>query len=324
MKAIVFEKYGSPDVLEFKEVEKPSPGDNDVLIKVHASSINAADRRLLRADPFIARLYTGIIKPKFKILGADIAGRVEAVGKNIKQFRPGDEVFGDLSICGWGGFAEYVCASEDALCLKPACLTFNQAAAIPLAAITALQGLRDKGKIHPRQKILISGAGGGVGTFAVQIAKSFDAEVTAVCGMKNLELMRSLGADHVIDYKKEDFTRNGRGYDLIIGVNGYHSLSDYKRALNPGGIYVMIGGSNSQIFQSLLLGPLVSIGGKRKLSSLAAKFNQKDLNFVKDLIEAGKVKPVIDRCYQLYRTAEAFRYMEEEHARGKVIVSMID
>lgn len=322
MKAIVYEQYGSPDVLQLKEVEKPTPQDNEVLIKVHAVSVNAYDWHLLRAEPFIARLAAGLLKPKNTILGEDIAGRIEAVGANVRQFKPGDEVFGDISSSGSGGFAEYVCAPENALALKPARLTFEEAAAVPMAAVTALQALRDKGQIKPGQKVLINGAGGGVGTFAVQVAKSFGAEVTAVCSTRNVELVRSLGADHVIDYTQEDFTQNGQCYDLILAANGYHSLSDYKRALSPGGIYVMVGGSNAQIFQALLLGPWMSISGGKKMGSMTSKPTQKDLLFVKELLEAGKVKPVIDRCYPLSEVAEAIRYLEEGHARGKVVITV--
>jgi len=322
MKAIVNTEYGSPDVLQLKEVEKPTPKDNEVLVKVHAASVNAYDWRLLRAEPFIARLAAGLLKPKNTILGEDIAGRVEAVGGNVKQFQPGDEVFGDIAASGSGGFAEYVCTIENLLVLKPARMTFEEAAAVPMAAITALQGLRDKGQIQPGQKVLINGAGGGVGTFAVQIAKSFGAEVTAVCSTRNVDMVRSLGADHVIDYTQEDFTQNGQCYDLIIAANGYHSLSDYKRALSPNGIYVMLGGSNAQILQALLLGPWMSIRGDKKMGSMTARPNQKDLAIVSELLEAGKVKPVIDRCYPLSEVAEAIRYLEEGHARGKVIITV--
>jgi NADPH:quinone reductase-like Zn-dependent oxidoreductase len=235
MKAVVYHNYGAPDVLRLEEVEKPIPRDDEVLIKVHAASVNAADWRLLRADPFLVRLMAGgLMKPKHTILGSDVAGRVEAVGTNVRDLRPGDEVFGDIFACGLGGFAEYVCAREDALVLKPARMTFEDAAAVPMAAVTALQGLRDKGQIQPGQKVLINGASGGVGTFAVQIAKSFEAEVTAVCSTRNLDMARSIGADQVIDYTREDFTRNGQRYDLIVAANGYHSISDYKRAKAQG------------------------------------------------------------------------------------------
>lgn len=322
MKAVVYTQYGPPDVLQFKEVEKPTPKDDEVLIAVQAASANAADWHLLRGDPFLVRLMAGPLKPKNTILGADIAGRVEAVGKNVKQFQPGDEVFGDISECGWGGFAEYVCARENALVLKPASMTFEEAAAVPLAALTALQGLRDKGQIQPGQKVLINGASGGVGTFAVQIAKSFGAEVTGVCSTRNLDMVRSIGADHVIDYTQEDFTQNGQRYDLIMATNGYHSISDYARALSPKGIYVMTGGSGAQMFQAMLLGPWISMTGNKKMGNLLMKPNNRDLVFLKELLEAGKIAPVIDRRYPLSEVAEAIRYLEEGHARGKVVITV--
>ena len=324
MKAIVYTKYGPPDVLNLEEVREPTPRDDEVLIKVHAASANARDWRLLRADPFLVRLNLGLLKPKHNTLGSDIAGRVEAVGENVKQFQPGDEVFGDLSGGGFGGggFAEYVCARENALVSKPADMTFEEAAAAPMAAVTALQGLRDKGRIQPGQKVLINGASGGVGTFAVQIAKSFGAEVTGVCSTRKSDMVRALGADHVIDYTQEDFTRNGQRYDLILAVNGYRPISNYKRALNDKGIYVMVGGSSAQLFQALLLGPFVSMTGSKKMGALSAKPDQEDLVFVKELVEAGKVIPVIDRRYPLSGVAEALRYLEEGHARGKVVITV--
>jgi NADPH:quinone reductase-like Zn-dependent oxidoreductase len=323
MKAIIYERYGSPDVLELKEVEKPAPKENEVLVKVHAASLNYADWGFLRGKPFLVRLMgAGLLKPKNKILGADIAGRVEAVGRNVKQFQPGDEVFGDISECGWGGFAEYVCASENALVLKPVNISFEEAAAVPLAAITALQGLRDKGQIQPGQKVLINGASGGVGTFAVQIAKSFGAEVTGVCSTRKLDMVRSIGADQVIDYTQEDFTKSGQRYDLILAANGYHSIFDYKRALSPKGIYVMTGGSMAQMFQAMFLGPWISMTGSKKMGSLMAKSNKKDLAFMKELLEAGKVVPVIDRRYTLSEAAEALRYFGEGHAQGKIVITL--
>ncbi len=322
MKAIVYTEYGSPDVLQLKDVEKPTPKDDEVLIKVHAASVNAADLHLLRADPFLVRLSSGLLKPKNEILGADIAGRVEAVGRNVKQFKPGDEVFGDISGCGWGGFAEYVCARENALVLKPANSSFEEAAAVPMAAVTALQGLRGKGQIQSGQKVLINGASGGVGTFAVQIAKSFGAEVTAVCSTGNLDRMRSIGADHVIDYTQEDFTQNGHRYDLILAANGYHPISDYKRVLTPKGTYVMTGGSMAQMSQAMLQGPWISMSGSQKMGNLLAKPNNADLAFMKELLEAGKVKPVIDRRYPLAEVPEALRYLEEGHAQGKVVITI--
>jgi len=323
MKAIIYTKYGSPDVLEFKEVEKPTPKDDEVLVKVHAASLNAADWHLLRGKPFLVRLMGfGLLKPKNKILGADMAGRVEAVGRNVKQFQPGDEVFGEISECGFGAFAEYVCAPENALALKPASMAFDEAAAVPLAALTALRGLRDKGQIQPGQKVLINGASGGVGTFAVQIAKSFGAEVTAMCSTRNLDKARSIGADQVIDYTQDDFTKSGQRYDLILAANGYHSIWDYKRALSPKGIYVMVGGSMAQMYQAMFLGPLISKTGSKKMGFLLQKSNQEDLVFMRELLEAGKVVSVIDRRYPLSEVPEAIRYLEEGHARGKVVITM--
>jgi len=318
MKAAVRTKSGSQDVLQLKEVEKPTPKDNGVLVRVHASSINKADLYLLR-HPFVVSLVGGrLLKPKREILGTDIAGRVEAVGRDVRQFQPGDEVFGGAS----GGFAEYVCAREDALVLKPANVTFEEAAAVTVAAITALQGLR-KGHVQSGQKVLINGASGGVGTFAVEIAKSFGAEVTAVCSTGKLDMVRSIGADHVIDYTQEDFTKSGQRYDLIIAANGYHPILHYRRALSPKGICVTTGGSMAQIFQAILLGPLISLIGSKKMGSMGiAKLNQKDLVFLKELLEAGKLVPVIDRCYPLSEVAEAFRYFEEGHVKGKVVITL--
>jgi NADPH:quinone reductase-like Zn-dependent oxidoreductase len=323
MKAIVYTKYGSPDVLQLKELEKPAPGADEVLIRVHAASINSRDCRLMRANPFFIRLMAGgLLRPKNPILGADVAGRVEAVGRDVRQFQPGDEVFGCLSRHGGRTFAEYVCAVENEIALKPANLSFEQAAAVPLAALTALQGLRDKGNIQPGQKVLIQGASGGVGTFAVQIARSFGAEVTGVCSPRNLELVRSLGADLVIDYTKEDFTHSGQRYDLILAANGYHPLSAYLRALSPEGIYVVAGGSMVQLFQAMARGRRVSKTGSRKVVVVSLVQSQKDLVFMKELLESGKVVPVIDGCYPLSKTAEAFRYFEKVHARGKVVITM--
>lgn len=324
MKAIVNTHYGSPDVLQLKEVVKPTPQEGEVLVHVQAVSVNAAEWHLLRGKPFLMRLMGyGLLKPRNTILGAAMAGRVEAVGRNVTQFQPGDEIFGDLTTCGWGGFAEYVCAREDVLALKPANVTFEQAAAVPLAAITALQGLRAKGQIQPGQKVVIYGASGGVGTFAVQIAKSFGAEVTGVCSTRNIDVVRSLGADQVIDYTQEDFTKNGQRYDFIFAVNGYHSIFDYKHALRPKGVYVMIGGSMAAMVQAMLLGPMISMTGSQKMGSMGvAKPNQKDMVFIKELLEAGKVKPVIDRRYPFGETAEALRYLEEGHAQGKVVITI--
>ncbi|HEY4696121.1 MAG TPA: NAD(P)-dependent alcohol dehydrogenase [Candidatus Hydromicrobium sp.] len=323
MKAIVYTKYGPPDVLQLKEVEKPTPKDNEVLIKVHSASVNNPDLGFVRGKPFLARLWSGFLKPKFKILGSDIAGRIEAVGRNVKQFQPGDDVFGDISLYGFGGFAEYVSVPENVLVLKPARLTFEEAAAVPQAAIVALQGLRYAGQIQPGQKVLINGASGGIGTFAVQIAKSFGAEVTGVCSTRNLDMVRSIGADQVIDYTQEDFTKSGKRYDLILATVGYRSIFDYKRALSPRGVYCATGGSLAQVFQAMLLGPLVSMTGTKKMGSMGiAITNQKDLVFIKELIEAGKIKPVIDRCYKLSEVAEALQYYGERHARGKVAITI--
>lgn len=319
MKAVAHERYGSPDVLEIREVAKPVPKDDEVLIKVHAASVNAYDWHFLTADIFLIRIMGGgVFKPKDTRLGADIAGRVEAIGNNVKQFQPGDEVFG----MGKGGFAEYACAPEDALVLKPVNLSFEQAAAVPMAGTTALQGLRDEGKVRPGQKVLIQGASGGVGTFAIQIAKSFGAEVTAVCSTRNVDQARSIGADHVVDYTKENFTQSGKQYDLIFAANGYHSLSAYKRALAPRGLYVMAGGTKAQIFEAMLFGSLMSITGDKKMGGVSAKRSQKDLLVLKDLIEAGKVVPVVDKRYPFREAAEALRYLGEGHARGKVVISM--
>ena len=320
MKAIVYTKYGPPDVLKLKEAEKPAPKDDEVLIKVHAASLNAYDWHALTADIFLVRLMGfGLLKPKNKIIGADIAGRVEAVGRNITQFEPGDDVFGDI---GRGGFAEYACARENRLVSKPANLSFEEAAAVPIAALTALQGLRDKGRIQPGQKVLINGASGGVGTFAVQIAKSFGAEVTAVCSTGKMDTARSIGADQVIDYTKEDFTKNRQHYDLIFAANGYHPILDYRRALGPKGIYVVAGGTIAQMFQAMLLGPWISMAGSKKMGGLSAKVNQKDLVFIKELLEAGKLRPVIDRRYPLSEVPEALRYLGERHAQGKVVITL--
>jgi NADPH:quinone reductase-like Zn-dependent oxidoreductase len=323
MKAIVHERYGSPDVIELREIEKPVPQDNEILVKVMAASLNKYDWHFLTADVFFLRFIDGaLLKPKNTRLGADIAGRVEAVGKEVKQFKPGDEVFGGAK-GGSGGFAEYVCSTENGLALKPAGSTFEEAAAAPMAALTALQGLRDQGKIQAGQKVLVNGASGGVGTFAVQIAKAYGAEVTAVTSPRNLEAARSLGADHVIDYTQEDFTRKGQQYDLIFVANGYHPISAYKRALCPNGICVLAGGGSvAQLVQVAFLGMGGSKGDGKKIGSFMANYNQKDLQVLKELIEAGKVKPAIDRRYPLSETAEAMRYLGAGHARAKVVITM--
>ncbi|MBF8247581.1 MAG: alcohol dehydrogenase [Bacteroidetes bacterium] len=321
MKAVVYYNYGSPDVLKCEEIEKPTAGDNEVLIRIRAASVNPLDWHFMRGEPFFVRLMIGgLLKPKVTRLGVDVAGQVEAVGRNVTQFKPGDEVFGACR----GAFAEYVCAPEDRLALKPANISFEDAAAVPVAAITALQGLRDKGRIQRGQKVLVDGASGGVGTFAVQIAKSFGAEVTAVCSTRNVDTARSIGADHVIDYTREDFTQSGQRYDLIMGANAYHSIFDYRRALSQDGIYVGAGGGQSLpgMLLGMLLQSLLSLIGSKKMCGFMAKLNKKDLVFLKDLLAAGKIVPVIDRHYPLSDVAEALRYLEEGHAKGKVVITM--
>jgi NADPH:quinone reductase-like Zn-dependent oxidoreductase len=319
MQAIVFAKYGTPDVLELKEVDKPVPRDDEVLIKVHAVSINDWDWGLLQGD-FINRLLNGLLKPTRKILGSDIAGRIESVGKNVARFQPGDEVFGDLS-GEWGGFAEYVCARETALALKPASMTFGQAAAIPQAAMLAVQGLRDKGQIRAGQKLLLNGAGGGVGTFALQIARLYGVEVTCVDSSGKLDMLRSMGADHVIDYTREDFTRNGRRYDLILDVKTNRSIFDYLRALSPEGVYVTVGGSMARLLQALFLWPLISTISKKSLRIVTLKPN-KDLDYMNELFEAGKIEPVIDGHYELADAPEALRYFAAGKHKGKIVITV--
>ena len=321
MKAIVCTSYGSPVALQLREVEKPLPGDKQLLIKVQAASVNSLDWHLITGKPVLVRLMgMGFFKPKDPRVGADLAGRVEAIGNAVRQFKPGDEVFGT----GQGTFAEYALAAEKNLVLKPASLNFDAAAAVPIAAITALQALRDKGGIRPGQKVLINGAGGGVGTFAVQIAKAFGAEVTAVCGPHHVDKIRLLGADHVIDYTFEDVTRNAQRYDLIVAINGYHSIFAYGRLLNPKGTFVMIGSSNSHmvwaLLQTTLFGSLISRGEEKKVALLNATIDQKDLTFLKGFLETGKVMPVIDRTYSLNEVPEAIRYMDAGHVGGKIVI----
>src|SRR5258705_9257936 len=320
MKAIVRAQYGSLDLLHFAEVATPKPADNEVMIKLCAASVNPLDLFLMKGAPW-NQVIPGLRTPKHKVLGCDIAGQVEAVGKNVKQFQLGDEVFGVTGFEG-KGFAEHVCAIEDKLALKPANLSFEDAAAVPIAASTALQGLRDKGRIQPGHKVLVEGASGGVGTFAVQIGKAFGAEVTAVCSTRNVDTARSIGADHVIDYTQVDFARSGQQYDLIVAANAHHSIFDYRRALSQDGIYVAAGGGVVRILQALLLGPLLLLIGCKKLGFFIASINQKDLVFLKDLLEAGKIVPVIDRRYPLSDAAEALRYLAEGHARGKVVLTI--
>jgi NADPH:quinone reductase-like Zn-dependent oxidoreductase len=326
MKAVVYTNYGSPDVLEIRDVKKPVPNDDQILIKVRAAAVNPLDWHFMEGTPYVMRaMGVGLRKPKDPRLGVDYAGQVEAVGKNVTQFKPGDEVFGGKT----GAFAEYVCARADrAIALKPANITFEQAASVPIAAITALQALRDKGKVHAGQKVLINGASGGVGTFAVQIAKSFGADVTGVCSTRNLDLVRSLGADHVIDYTKEDFTKGDERYDVILDNVGTQPLSGFRHALQPKGICVMIGGGGpndggligpmGRPVVALLMSPFIS----QKMGMMMAELNKQDLTILGDLMQSGKVKPVIDRTYPLSQIAEAMRYLEAGHARGKVIITV--
>ena len=324
MKASVLTNYGSAGFFELREVAKPTPKDNEVLIKNYASSVNSWDWEILMGRPFVNRLMVGLRKPtRIKILGCDIAGRIEAVGRNVKQFQAGDEVYGDVSHCGWGGFAEYVCVSEKAnvLALKPTSMTFEQSASVPQAAVLALQGLR-QGKIDRACKVLINGAAGGVGSFAVPMAKSYGAEVTGVDSKGKLGFLHALGADHVIDYKQQDFTRNGQQYDLILDVQAYHSITDYKRALSGNGIFVMVGGSSALASRLLLLGPLISMAGRKKLGLLMHKPDANDLDIMKTLFTAGKTEPVIDKCYPLSEVAEAIRYYGEGRVEGKIVITM--
>jgi NADPH:quinone reductase-like Zn-dependent oxidoreductase len=321
MKAIVYRRYGPPDVLRCEDIEKPAPGDDEVLIKVRAASVNPRDWHCMRGSPYVARMQFGLRKPKAPWLGVDVAGQVEAVGGNVTRLKPGDEVLG---VCH-GAFAEYACASESALVLKPDNVTFEQAAAVPVAAFTALQALRDKGRIQPGQTVLINGAAGGVGTFAVQIAKSFGADVTGVCSTRNVERVRSTGADWIIDYTREDFTQSGQRYDLILDCVGNHSLSACRRLLNPQGIYIIVGAPDGRwisplprVLQALVMSRL----GSQSLVPFLARVNQKDLIILRDLMAAGKLNPVIDRCYRLEEAPEAIRYLEAGHARGKVVITV--
>jgi len=330
MKAITCNSYGPLDALMLEEVAKPTPNDNEVLVKVHASCINFNNLAYISGKPRFARLMgVGLFRPKCKRPGDDIAGQVEAVGRNVKQFRPNDEVYGNLAWCGYGAFAEYVCVPEEALGPKPINSTFEEAAVIVQAGIVALRALRDTGHIKEGQNVLIYGASGGIGSLAVQIAKSFGAEVTGVCSSRNVAMVRSLGADHVIDYTKEDFTRNGQRYDLILATAGYRSIFDYYRAISPNGRYVATGGSMrgpkamAQVLQAVVLGPWISKIGSRKLGvSHLGKVDQRDLSFLKKLVETGKVKPHIDRCYKLSEVAEALKYYETGHVRGKVAITV--
>ncbi|MGA3134418.1 MAG: NAD(P)-dependent alcohol dehydrogenase [Terracidiphilus sp.] len=328
MKAIVYEQYGLPSVLQFREIATPTPADDEVLIKVRAASANPLDWRVMGGMPLPLRLVVGMHKPSLARParpGVDVAGVVESVGGNITRLKPGDQVFGTCK----GAFAEYACAREQELAMKPENMSFEQAASVPIAAVTALQGLRDKGRIQPGQKVLINGAAGGVGSFAVQIAKSFGAEVTGVCSTRNVEMVRSIGADHVIDYTREDFARSGQRYDLCLDCHVNHSLWDCRRVLNPGGIYVLVGGPTGGLiaalvgfFGALLIMLVLSPFASRKLAVFMARMNKEDLNCLRELMEAGTVRPVIDRRYSLREVPEAIRYLKEGHARGKVVITL--
>ena len=322
MNAMVYTTYGSPDVLHLTQVEKPTLGDNDVLIHIQAASLNAGDRILLRGDPFMVRFTAGLRKPKHQILGADVAGLVAAVGRNVTQFQVGDAVFGDLSDSGYGAFAEYVAVPAHAVALKPARMTFVEAAAVPSAAITALQGLRDQAQLQPGQKVLINGASGSVGTYAVQIAKALGAEVTAVCSTRHVARVHSLGADYIIDYQKEDYTQNGRQYDVILDAAAYRSLAENQRALTPTGVYILVGGSGGRFLEAMVIGPWRSKKTGQRFSTFVKHPTQQNLTFVKELLEAGSVAPVIDRCYPLHQAAEALRYLEAGHTQGKVVITL--
>lgn len=321
MKAIVYSRYGPPEVLQLTEVAHPTPKADEVLIKVRAASINSWDWDLLTGTPYVYRLLFGLFKPKLPILGADIAGRVEAIGRGVTQFKPGDEVFGDISGCSWGGFAEYVCARENSVALKSTSLSFPAAAAIPQAAVLALQGLRDQGQLQKGQKVLINGAGGGVGTFAVQIAKASGAEVTGMDLPSKLQQLRALGANHVIDYTQQDFCGTGLQYDLILDVACHRSIFDYLRALRPQGKYVMIGGSVNRILQLLLVGPLIARATGKKMSILKHKPKAQDLNFINAMVARGEVTPVIDRCYPLSEVPAALRYYGQGQVQGKIVIT---
>jgi NADPH:quinone reductase-like Zn-dependent oxidoreductase len=324
MKAIVQDRYGPPDVLELRDVAKPAPGDHEVLVRVHAAAVNALDWHYMRGDPYVARPSMGLLRPKVKIRGRDFAGRVEAVGEGVDRFRPGDEVFGEAD----GAFAEYVSAPARAVDPKPANLTFEQAAAIPVAGNTALMGLRDVAQVRPGQRVLINGASGGVGTFAVQIAKSLGAEVTGVCSARNADLVRSIGADHVIDYASEDFSRNGQRYDVVFDLVGNRSLTDCRRALTPEGTLVLSGGGVSE--GGSLVGPmalfvkgmLLSRFVPHRLLQFTEKPSSENLAALRQLIESGAVAPVVDRTYQLSEVPEAIRYLEVDHARAKVVIAV--
>jgi NADPH:quinone reductase-like Zn-dependent oxidoreductase len=322
MKAIVFDHYGPPEDLTIQEVPPPEPQASEVLVSVRAAALNAADWHVMRADPFLVRLMCGFFKPRRQRLGADVAGVVLAVGLGVTRFKARDEVFGCLPLGAWGSYAEQVCAAQDILALKPAQVSFDEAAAVPLAGLTALQALRDVGQLQAGQKALINGASGGVGTFAVQVAKALGAEVTAVCSSRNAEQARTMGADHVLDYATVDFTQQAQRYDVIVAADGYHPLAAYKRALTPQGRYVMVGGAGKQMAEAIFFGPWQSEKGGRRLARVDMKPNQADMQFLAELLDAGKLKPVIDRRYSLAQVPQAIRYLEEGHARGKVVITV--
>lgn len=322
MKAILFDHYGPPEGLTLSELPTPQPRAGEVRVRVHASSVNAADWRLMRADPFLVRLAFGLFKPRVRVLGIDVAGRVEAVGAGVTRFKPGDEVFGELFASGLGGFAEQVVAPEAAFVTKPARVSFEEAAAVPLAAVTALQALRDVARLKAGESVAINGASGGVGTFAVQLARVLGAgEITAVCSRRNLDLARRLGADHVVDYAREDFTAQGKTYDVIVAANGYHPVAHYARALAPGGRYAMVGGRMRQLAEVVFFGPLHATGGRR-MGRVDARMTPQDLEFLRGLLEAGTLVPVIDRTYPLAEVPAALTYLEGGHSQGKVVITV--
>ena len=327
MKAIVQSEYGSADVLRLEELEKPVVADNEVLVRVHGAGVHAGDWHLMRGTPFLIRLvFGGIFKPKLKTIGTDIAGKVEAIGKDVTQFQPGDEVFGDLSAHGFGAFAEYISVPEEALVSKPNNLSFEEAATVPVSGLAALQALRDFGEIKSEQRVLINGASGGVGSFAVQLAKGFGAQVTAVCSPRKLEMVKSLGADYVVDYTQSDPTKPEQPYDLIVDAAAYRPFSDFLDALVPGGTYVLVGGAMPKFFKAMIFGSFVERskpeGSRRQVKCLESKANQADLTLLKDWIEAGKLKPFVDRAYPLAEVPQAIRYLEERQVKGKVAISV--
>ncbi len=324
MKAIAYRRYGGPEVLEHIDAPRPKPGEGQVLVRVRASSINSADCRIMRADPFLVRFFNGIWRPKNQILGVEAAGEVVELGPGARRFSVGDEVFGEAFDDGMGGFAEYVALTENKLAIKPKSVTFAQASTLPVAGVTALQAVRDLAKVRAGESVLIQGAGGGVGTYLVQVAKAAGATVTAVCGERNVELMKSLGADHVVDYAHEDFTQNGERYDVIFGVNGYHSVLEYRRCLKPGGRYAMIGGGARQLFEALLLGKLAFMFSGKSVHSLKVDDSIRDTDLAElgQMMAAGQLRPVIERTFPLHEAVEAIRFVELGHVRGKVVLEM--